>query len=59
MFLSSTSTDDRPHELDLRFEVCPEEDRFLLAHHGARLHELPGVCGVPSPGSTFYLVEMA
>lgn len=59
MFLSSTSPDGGPHELDFRFEVFPEENRFLFAHHGARLHELLEVCGVPSLGSTFFMVEMA
>jgi hypothetical protein len=58
MFLADCSPDDGLHELDFRFEVYPGEE-FLFAHHGAKLNELLGVCGLPSLGSNFYMVEMA
>jgi hypothetical protein len=59
MFLSSLSPDVGPHELDFRFEVFPDGEGFLFAHHGAKLNELMEVCGLPNLGSHFYLVDMA
>ncbi len=58
LFLSTRSAEDGPHELDFRFERYPEDGRFLFAHHGARLGELLGVCGLPDLGQTFYVVRV-
>jgi hypothetical protein len=58
MFLSGIDPGDGVHELDFRFELFPEEDRFLFAHHGAKLSELIEVQGLRTLGSTFYMVEM-
>ncbi len=54
MFLENVSEEN--HELDFRFEVFPEQDRFIFVHHGLNLVDLNRTIDLSSFGSTFFIL---